>query len=137
MSSHPFKRVMFGFIPFVLTIAFFIFMSPTAHAKDTAAKPTTASNVDGRINSIRSVLKQLLGALAEAKKSNDIQRVNCLQVKLNLVKGLLKASEKANVVFLEASFSKDLATAEAYGKKVDMYGTSADDVAKSINECSS
>src|SRR6267142_2190653 len=53
-----------------------------------------------------------------------------------LVTGLLKASERAKMVLMEASFMGDTKTAETYGAKLDAYHESAKEMEQSIQECS-
>jgi hypothetical protein len=120
----------------ILTLAFVFPFAPPLFSKENEKKPMTVSSVDDQISQIRSTLKRVLEELARAKGSNDVKRVNCLQSKVNLVKGLLKASEKANIVFLEASYAKDASTAESYGRKIQMYAGSVEEISRSIDECS-
>jgi hypothetical protein len=110
--------------------------TPVPPSVKKAEPPISASAVEKRITSMREVLKRLLKELASARQANDVRRVNCLLAKLNLVKGLLKASERAQVVMLEATYGNDAATTQVYGKKIMTYGGSADEIERSIAECS-
>ena len=96
----------------------------------------TVATVEKRMSSMREVLKRLLKEIAAARQAKDLRKVNCLLAKLNLVKGLLKASERAQVVMLEATYGKDMPTSRTYGKKIVEYGDNVDEIEKSIPECS-
>jgi hypothetical protein len=104
-----------------------------------AAKPAPAVTVaaaEKKIVSMREILKRLLKEVAAAREANDVRRLNCLIAKLNLVKGLLKASERAQVTMLEATYANDAATGQTYGRKILTYGDSAEEIERSIDECS-
>ena len=93
------------------------------------------ARVEKQIASMNGALKHLLKEVAKARQKNDIRRINCLLIKLNLVKGLLKASEKAKVVLMESSYSGDARTANAYGTKIESYHDSVTEIKKSMKEC--
>ena len=81
------------------------------------------------------VLKQFLEAVAKAREENNVKALNCLVLKQNLVKRLIKASQRANDVLLEAAFAGDAKTTDLYAKRVDSYEQFVREVGKSKDKC--
>ncbi len=102
---------------------------------DEGVKESSVAQVEKRIDGMNGILKKLYREVAKAKEENDIHRLNCLMTKLNLVKGLLKASERAKVVLMESFYGGDKPTAGLYLRKVNSYWDSAVEVDQSIPEC--
>jgi hypothetical protein len=98
-------------------------------------KESSLAAVDKRVTGMNDVQKKLYKEIAKAREENDIRRVNCLLTKLNLVKGLLKASDRAKAVLLEAFYGNDPETAGIYKTKIESYADSAKEVERSIDEC--
>ena len=94
-----------------------------------------ADNSDERISGMKKILNRIAAELGQAKKTDDIHRINCLTTKLNLVKGLIKASQRAQMSLVDAAANQDAATVRSYTQKISTYGDSVDDIAKSISEC--
>lgn len=84
---------------------------------------------------MNGTLNRLLKEVGHARDEGNLPRVNCLTVKLNLVKGLVKASEQAKIVLAETAYKHDSKTADAYGAKIKAYGESVAEVEQSIDEC--
>ncbi len=91
--------------------------------------------VDKQVSRMTVSLRNVYKEVAEAKKKNDILLINCLMTKLNLLKGLLRASQRAKIVLMEAYFGGDMDTAKLYRGKVESYATSAKEIEDSLPEC--
>jgi hypothetical protein len=100
-------------------------------------KDSKVVTVEANVEAMSKTLKRLYKELGEAKKKNELPRVNCLLAKINLVKGLLKAGERAKGVFLESHYVGDAQTASTYQAKVASYAGAAREIEKSIDECTS
>ncbi len=105
-------------------------------SKSSKVAPVNMRAVEKQIAGMSDVLKRLLLEAKKAKKKNEIAQVNCLVVKINLVKGFMQASSRANLVLTEASFSDDPVTANAYASKIASYRKQVDEIGKSVDECS-
>ena len=114
---------------------FFCFaFSFVAIAKEPSPEQRVAT-VEKQVTSMGKILKKLLKGVARARQLNDVGRLNCLMVKLNLVKGLMKASERAKIVLMEAAYGGDAKVAATYAQKVNAYDSSVDEIESSISEC--
>ena len=91
--------------------------------------------VDKEVAFIEGTLKKFLKEISSAREANDVRRLNCLMTKRDLVKGFLKASERAKVVLMESSFAGDGKTADIYGNKISSYSDNVGEIEKSIEEC--
>jgi hypothetical protein len=123
------------FHTFVAVAVVYLSATGGAFAQELKAELINAPQVEKRITAVRDVVKRLLEEIAKARKTDDIRRINCLIAKLNLGKGLLKASEKAQLTFLEAASADDKETARVYGGKIVTYAENAGEIRKSIPEC--
>jgi hypothetical protein len=123
-----------GFLVLSVVAAGLVFPALGWAAAD-PVKESALSQVDRRIVGMDGTVKKLYREVAKAREENEIHRVNCLQAKLNLVKGLLKAADRAKAVLLEAFYGKDTETAAIYKGKVDSYADSSAEIEKSISEC--
>jgi hypothetical protein len=106
-----------------------------AYSAPEVLKESAIAQVDKQIGDINGILKKLYRETAKAKEENDIHRYNCLLTKLNLVKGLVKASERAKGVLMDAFYGGDTDTSKIYLKKVNSYAESAKEVERSLSEC--
>ena len=70
-----------------------------------------------------------------ARTENDILRLNCLITKLNLVKGLIKASERSKIILVNALLKQDSVASAIYQKKMTTYYESTLELEKTIPEC--
>jgi len=98
-------------------------------------EPVDLKTVDKQIAGMNGVLEKLLKEAQKAREKNDIRTLNCLLVKINLQKGLIKAASRARLVLLEAKFAEDPATASAYAEKIRSYRQSTEEIEKSMDEC--
>lgn len=122
------------FVMLTVLMVWFVSM-PLVWAEKGALKERSLVQVERRITDMNAVLKKLYQEISRAKEKNDLHRVNCLLTKLNLVKGLLKASDRSKAVLLEAFYGNDTATARVYKAKVDSYADSAKEIERSMEEC--
>jgi len=119
---------------FWITVSFFSPLS-TSWAAGEKLKDGDVVQVDKQVTVMNNILIKLYKEIAKAKEQNEIHRLNCLTVKRNLVKGLLKAVELAKGLLMESFFDGDTDTAKLYKKKITSYSESASEVEKSIDEC--
>lgn len=105
----------------------------SARAAQAPAKPSTtlerASEVPdaekvtrsgAAVTRMRAVLSEVLGRLEEARATKDVVKLNCVNEKLTLVKGLLRISEQSDVALQEAVAKKDTTSAEHEYSKVSI-----------------
>ena len=130
---------MFGFAVVTASVFALGFEAPvwSAGQEVPKKKPETASlvEVDRQIADMNSVLQKILGKLRKAREKNDIRQVNCLTPKLNIIKGLLTASERARIVLQAASAGGDTETAGAYARRIRLYRDRGAEVEKTPGEC--
>jgi hypothetical protein len=69
---------------------------------------------------MRSVLKEVLGKLEEARQSKDVVKLNCVNDKLTQIKGLLRISEQSDVSLQESVAKHETTTAEHEYTKVSI-----------------
>jgi hypothetical protein len=117
-----------------IALSFFVFAGP-AYSADPKIKEAAVTQAEKRIVGMEAIQKKLIREVAKAREENDIHRLNCLLTKLNLVRGLIKASDRAKVILLESFYGGDAGTAGLYLKKVNSYADSAAEVERSIPEC--
>lgn len=132
----------------VVTAGFLLFsapgfgedVSPMPSAKTVIKPEQEASSVnlkqvDEHVSRMGGILQRLLGVEKQARQENNIKRLNCVIPKKDAVKGLLKASERAKGVLLEATFQDDLPVAQTYAGKIRTYRKSAEEIEKTLEEC--
>ena len=74
-----------------------------------------------KVNAIESVYTRMEVQMGKAQNQNDIRQVNCILTKLNLVKGLLKASQRASLVLTKAFVDSEQKTVDMYKKRIVDY----------------
>lgn len=89
----------------------------------------------GKVDAIESIYTRLEVQMSKAQNQNDIRQVNCILTKLNLVKGLLKASQRASLVLTKAYVDNQGKTVDMYKKRVTDYHDSAATLESSMDEC--
>lgn len=120
-----------------LGLSLALYVVPTfAQTKNSDVTRVNLKAVEQQVSGMGGILKQLLGAAKKAKEKNEVAKVNCLVVKINLVKGFMQAASRASMVLTEASFSDDQGTANAYASKITSYRKQVDEIGKSMDECS-
>jgi hypothetical protein len=70
------------------------------------------------LNTMREVLRDVLGKLEEARRAKDVVKLNCVNEKLTQVKGLLRISEQADVALQEAVARRETLSSEHEYTKV-------------------
>jgi hypothetical protein len=130
MSPKTFKS--FRTLTFILPLFFSI---PLVRGVE-PEKKISLTEIEKRMNSMQGILKAVLIEVADARNVGDLRKVNCLVMKLNAVKGLVRASENAHIVMLEATYDNDPCTTQSFAKKIVTYSDSLDEIAKSLDECS-
>jgi hypothetical protein len=108
----------------------------TGVAADKGTAKVKIKTVQKQISGMNNVLETLLLEAQKAKEKNDVRRLNCLLVKINLVKGLIQASDRAKLVMMEALYADDAETTQVYARKIDAYGKNVEEVGTSLDECS-
>jgi hypothetical protein len=91
--------------------------------------------VNKQISTMKSIVLRLEKETQMARDKNDVIRVNCLIIKLNLTRSLLKACERSFPILERAFSKKDSETSRLYLAKTESYFYSAREVEKSIYEC--
>lgn len=127
---------------FCIALSLVFFLGSLAAKADSTprvkVKKINVENLGQKISSVIQIRERIQKKmeLAEEESSEDkVKKVNCLLTKLNLVKGLLKASKHARTVILDALNEKDSKTAFVFQGKLNSYAESAKEVEKSIGEC--
>ncbi len=87
------------------------------------------------LTSMRSVLKDALGKLEEARNTRDVVKLNCVNEKLTQIKGLLRISEQADVSMQEALAKADKTTADHEFTKVMIARGKVDQLRGEAEEC--
>ncbi|HLG20995.1 MAG TPA: hypothetical protein VI895_14425 [Bdellovibrionota bacterium] len=113
----------------------FFLITARVEGAEPASPESRLKKAEISVSSIEGTLKKFVKAVAKAREENDIKRLNCLMTKMDLVKGFLKASERAKVVLMESSFAGDAKTADMYGQKIGAYGKNTSEIENSIEEC--
>ena len=88
-----------------------------------------------KIAEIEAIHTRLEVQLKKAEGTNDLRQVNCILTKLNLVKGLLKASQRSTLVLTRAYIDQDQKMTAIYQKRVDDYRANAVELESSMDEC--
>lgn len=117
-------------IPMVLVICALIAAS-TARA-DLAA---VQKGVKEKISQIDAIVTRLEVQLGKAESANDLTQVNCILSKVNLVKGLLKASQRSALVLTKAYIDQNDKMTGVYQKRVQDYRDNAVELEAAMNEC--
>ena len=85
------------------------------------------------VSRMKDVLKDSLKKLQDARASNDVVKLNCVNEKLTQIKGLLRISEQADVALQESVARREGAAAEheftkvtIAAQKVDLLRTEAE-----------
>jgi hypothetical protein len=66
----------------------------------------------GDVQSMREVLKVVLGMLEEARNAKDVVRLNCVNEKLTQVKGFIRIAEQSDIALQEAVAKGESGTAD-------------------------
>src|SRR5206468_4114317 len=72
------------------------------------------------VTRMRSVLKDVLGKLEEARNTRDVVKLNCVNEKLTQIKGLLRISEQSDVAMQEAIAKSEKPSADHEFTKVSI-----------------
>ena len=64
------------------------------------------------VREMNDVVREVLDSLAEARKNNDFQRMNCVGEVLTTIKGLLRLSDQNTMSLRERVISRDRTGAE-------------------------
>jgi len=84
---------------------------------------------------MREVLKDSLKKLQEARNSNDVVKLNCVNEKLTQIKGLLRVSEQADVALQEALARRESTTTDKEFSKVTLAGQKVDLLRTEVESC--
>lgn len=80
--------------------------------------PTKLERSTKALNTMREVLRDVLGKLEEARRAKDVVKLNCVNEKLTQIKGLLRISEQADVALQEAVATREKTSSEHEYTKV-------------------
>lgn len=72
------------------------------------------------VTRMRDLLPPLLKHLEDARAERDVLKLNCVNAKLTVIKGLLKISEQSDVVMQEALARRDVETAAHEFEKISI-----------------
>jgi len=84
---------------------------------------------------MREVLKDSLKKLQEARNTNDVVKLNCVNEKLTQIKGLLRVSEQADVALQEALARRESTTTDKEFSKVTLAGQKVDLLRTEVESC--
>jgi hypothetical protein len=87
------------------------------------------------LTAMRSVLKDALGKLEEARNTRDVVKLNCVNEKLTQIKGLLRISEQADVSMQEALAKAEKTTADHEFTKVMIARQKVEQLRSEAEEC--
>ncbi|MCB0308091.1 MAG: hypothetical protein KDD48_01860 [Bdellovibrionales bacterium] len=88
-----------------------------------------------KIDAIEEIYTRLELQLAKAESQNDIHQINCILNKVNLVKGLLKASQRSLLVITKAYVDHQDKVVSLYEQKIKDYLKNAKDLEASLEKC--
>ena len=111
--------------------------APAAPNEDAAKVPdaTKVKVSSEAVGRMRSVLKDALSKLEEARASKDVVKLNCVNEKLTQIKGLLRISEQADVALQEAVAKQESQIAEHEYTKVTIARSKVDQLRAEAEEC--
>ena len=84
---------------------------------------------------IRDVLRDGLGKLEEARRTQDVVKLNCVNEKVTQLKGLLRISEQADASLRAAIAERDSLTSDHEYTKLMIAGQKVDDLRVEAEEC--
>ena len=87
------------------------------------------------VGRMREVLKDSLKKLQDARSSNDVVKLNCVNEKLTQIKGLLRVSEQADVALQEAVARRETTTTDKEFSKVTLAGQKVDLLRTEVESC--
>ena len=87
------------------------------------------------VTRMRDVLKDSLKKLQDARSSNDVVKLNCVNEKLTQIKGLLRVSEQADVALQEAVARRESTTTDKEFSKVTLAGQKVDLLRTEVESC--
>lgn len=92
-------------------------------------------NTKSKIDAIDVILTRLELQLSKAEEQNEMRQVNCILTKVNLVKGLLKSSQRASLILTRAYIDNQSKISQTYQKRIEDYHASAVELEASLDEC--
>lgn len=84
---------------------------------------------------MRSVLREVLEKLEEARRTKDVVKLNCVNEKLTQIKGLLRISETADVALQESVTRQDSTSSEHEYTKVMIANQKVTQLRSETEEC--
>ncbi|MEN9797817.1 MAG: hypothetical protein RL653_1513 [Pseudomonadota bacterium] len=87
------------------------------------------------VSRMKDVLKDSLKKLQEARASNDVVKLNCVNEKLTQIKGLLRISEQADVALQESVARREAAAADHEFNKVTIAAQKVDQLRTEAESC--
>jgi hypothetical protein len=112
-----------------------VFFCASIFAAEKATPEIRLAKAGGEITTMEKVLKLFYEEVRKARKDDDVRRLNCLLEKLDLVRGFIKAAQRAKDVVTESAYGGDDTTAEAYLEKILAYAKHVSELEKSKSEC--
>jgi hypothetical protein len=116
---------------------------PPKDAQQTSAKSDRPEISDAEkvrrsgesVSRMKDVLKDSLKKLQEARASNDVVKLNCVNEKLTQIKGLLRISEQADVALQESVARREAAAADHEYNKVTIASQKVDQLRTEAESC--
>ena len=88
------------------------------------------------LNEMRTILKKAMQMLADARKSNDAVRLNCVNEKVTSMKGILRVSEDADLALQEHMATNAIEKAKKELAKIRIGRTKLKEALTGANTCS-
>lgn len=93
------------------------------------------AQVERMLAAQREALAKVAELLAEAREAKDMVQLNCVQSKLDQIKGLLKLSEQASSQMYDAIAVNDIGQVDHEFTKIYVASLRVDSLSRSANEC--
>jgi hypothetical protein len=108
---------------------------PTAERASDVPDPEKLRRSTEALTRMRTILKDVLGKLEEARASKDVVKLNCVNEKLTQIKGLLRISEQSDVALQEAVAKRETTSAEHEFTKVMIARSKVEQMRAEAEEC--
>lgn len=93
------------------------------------------AQVERMLAAQREALAKVAELLAEAREAKDMVQLNCVQSKLDQIKGLLKLSEQASSQMYDAIAVNDIGQVDHEFTKIYVASLRVDSLSRGANEC--
>lgn len=109
--------------------------TPGREPRLTLSPPEMIEQAEEKLAAMRSTLGDSFGELASARKTQDIQRLSCVNEALTAVKGLVRLAEQNYVSLREATAQGDTEAAEHEFVKLSLAAGKVGELSAQLKAC--